>query len=301
MDNRMRVWGFGLAFVFCAATLALTQGNGQLIDAAKKGDVTAARAAIAGGANVGEKGDAGLSPLMWAALYGHTPVIEALLSSGAPVNDTDSEGATALAYARLGRQADAMRVLESRGGVLGKIEVPATSFDGALKTYMWTMSRRSDIFDYVNSRAKEEKATADAVLEANWSAPLDAPADFRGRWQFDQGASQYGRLPKPKTVNFTITQAANELVTDITVDGKQQVSTYTLDGAVSVNAMGTNARTLAKARWDGAKLVISSTLEFEQVERAALEEIWSLSADRSVLTVERHVTKPTESRLRQVI
>ncbi|MEO8482524.1 MAG: ankyrin repeat domain-containing protein [Acidobacteriota bacterium] len=281
------------------AVLAFAQGSGQLIEAAKKGDAGATKSAIVAGANVNEKGDAGLTPLMWAALHGHAPVIELLLSSGATINDNDSEGGTALAYARLAGHEDAIRILETRGGNLGKFQ--GDSFDSRLNLVMWTGSRRKDIFDYVTARTNERAAKVEAALQANWSAALDSPADFRGRWEFDAAQSDYGRAPKPKTVNFTITQAANEFVTDITLDGRRQVSTYKLDGAESVNVMASNARTLAKARWDGAKLVVSSTLEFDQIERAALEEVWSLSPDRSVLTIERHVTKPTESRLRQVM
>lgn len=71
----------------------------SLQDAAKAGDVEAARKLLAGGADVNGKDQKGITPLGVAVGFNKIPVIQLLLESGADVEQTDPKGNTALHYA----------------------------------------------------------------------------------------------------------------------------------------------------------------------------------------------------------
>lgn len=277
---------------------AQAQPAAVLEEAAKRGNVETANAALSKGADANARGEHGLTPLMWAALYGHTDVVEVLLAAGATANLADGGGGTALAYARLAGHAATAQAIELRGGT---VSFGTSEFDAALKSYMWTMSRPSSIFDYVNARAKERQAKEEAALQANWAASLIAPLDLRGRWTFDPKASDYGKLAKPKSVEYVILQTPNQLVRQAKIEGKTQDETYELDGSQAINDMGSSGRTLTTAVWEGATLILRSSLHWDGVERAAQEERWSLSVDGATLTIERVATKPVAVRVRQVM
>jgi len=76
----------------------MIQKDKLLIDACRSGQLASVEQLIAAGANVDTQDDAGKTPLMHAAWYGHTTTetITALLKAGANVNLCDEEGKTAL-------------------------------------------------------------------------------------------------------------------------------------------------------------------------------------------------------------
>ena len=285
------------SLVASAIALQAVPGAG-LEEAAKHGNVETAQAALSKGADANARGDQGLTPLMWAALNGHTDVVQVLLAAGATVNIVDGGGGTALAYARLAGHTETATAIELRGGT---VSFGTSEFDSALKSYMWTMSRPSTIFDYVNTRAKERQAKEEAALQANWTAVLTAPLDLRGRWTFDSKASDYGKLARPKAMEYVITQTSGQLVRQAKIDGKAQDETYSLDGSQAANDMGPSGRTLTSAAWEGSVLILRSSLQWDGVERASQEERWSLGADGGTLTIERVVAKPVTARIRQVM
>ncbi|MGH7613443.1 MAG: ankyrin repeat domain-containing protein [Gemmatimonadales bacterium] len=131
---RHRHWSCLALAILVGSPIALpAQGVALLVEAAKKGDVPRARAALQAGADANARGDAGLTPLMWASLYGHNATIEALLAAGARINDRDSENGTALGYAIAAQQIEAIHLLRSRGATF--------SLEG-FNRFTWVMSRR---------------------------------------------------------------------------------------------------------------------------------------------------------------
>lgn len=84
-----------------AQTAAPTPSGGvsPLLQAAIHGDADAVNAALAGGAEINTKDDAGRTALMAAACFGYPQVVKLLLDKNADVNARDSHGLTALMYA----------------------------------------------------------------------------------------------------------------------------------------------------------------------------------------------------------
>ncbi|HIF05402.1 MAG TPA: hypothetical protein EYQ64_00155, partial [Gemmatimonadetes bacterium] len=83
---RPRLWNarsmiaLGLSVALCAAALS---AEGQIIDAARSGDVDALRSLLAEGADANTTQGDGMTALHWAAERGHSAVAELLLSAGA--------------------------------------------------------------------------------------------------------------------------------------------------------------------------------------------------------------------------
>jgi len=269
----------------------------QLTDAVKAGNASDVRAALRAGANPDEKdllsSDQATTPLMIAALNGHLEIMKILLDAGATVNAEDKKGGRPIDYARAAKWNDAIQLLEQRGGESKLASDP-------LKAYLWLGTLPDYIYKAVESRAKADSAEPVAA-DRTRAIALSAPADFRGSWQFAAAESDYGNFPKPKSLVFVVTQTTGELQTDISNDGRRIVSLYRLDGTENTNPMGANGKTVTKARWNGAALVLSSTLVWEGVERAAQEEVWSLSPDGAVLTIDRRILKPADARIKQVM
>lgn len=91
----------------------------SLQDAAKAGDLEAAKRLLAEGANVNGKDAKGITPLGVAVGFNKVPIIKLLLESDADVEQTDPKGNTALHYAA-GKQ----RVLSSAEGFLISKMIP---------------------------------------------------------------------------------------------------------------------------------------------------------------------------------
>ena len=83
MKNVKSMVALGLVALLGAAALP---AGGQLIDAARNGDVAAAQTLLAGGADANTAQGDGMTALHWAAERGHAAVADLLLSAGATVD-----------------------------------------------------------------------------------------------------------------------------------------------------------------------------------------------------------------------
>ncbi|MBA3638938.1 MAG: hypothetical protein M3541_08495 [Acidobacteriota bacterium] len=120
--------------------------------------------------------------------------------------------------------------------------------------------------------------------------------DFSGSWAPEApaaapagggGGGRGGMMGGPMVVK----QTADTLTVETTRGEMKTVATYKLDGAESVNKMsmgrGENAtqiETKSTAKWDGAKLVISTTREGQNGPMTSAQT-WSLEG--GMLTIER--------------
>ncbi|OXA93376.1 ankyrin repeat domain-containing protein [Flavobacterium hercynium] len=77
-----------------------------------KGDVETVKKFIEYGANVNEKSEDGMSPLMTAARYNKVEIVKLLLASGARTTDKNEKGYTALKLAQLSNATEVIALLK---------------------------------------------------------------------------------------------------------------------------------------------------------------------------------------------
>lgn len=128
------------------------------------------------------------------------------------------------------------------------------------------------------------------VLTAMMAVPLAAAPNFSGNWVLNLAKSQYGQFPAPEVMTRKIQHHDPALSMTTYQKGTQgEVTTelkYTTDGKPAVN--GANE---GSAHWEGNKLVIETSREYQQTKLTQRDE-WTLSADGKTLTVATHVKLP---------
>src|SRR5689334_7780931 len=97
------------------AVAAFVQNAPTLSDAVLYGQAKAVQELIAAGADINEKDDTGMTPLMVAASQGHASIVQMLIKAGADVASLDKGGATALMRAASANRVDALNVLIAAG------------------------------------------------------------------------------------------------------------------------------------------------------------------------------------------
>ena len=88
-----------------------------IYDAVQKGDVEAAKQAIADGADVNAKGEEG-TPLHYSAGFGRKEIVELLITAGADVNAKNEWGGTPLDEAKY--EPETANLLRKHGGKTGE-------------------------------------------------------------------------------------------------------------------------------------------------------------------------------------
>ena len=126
-----------------------------------------------------------------------------------------------------------------------------------------------------------------AALVIPFTARAQSKPDFSGSWTMDAAASDPapagrgggggGRGGAGGGGPVVIKQTA----ADITIG----MTTYKLDGSETTITGGRGGDAKAKATWDGTKLVITTTRDF-QGTAITMKDVRSLSADGKIMTVE---------------
>jgi hypothetical protein len=121
-----------------------------------------------------------------------------------------------------------------------------------------------------------------------------AEPNLAGEWKLNLVKSDYGKFPTPISVTRKIDHAGSKLIFTTTQKGAQGEVTsklgYTTDGKESVNEVA-GGQSKGTAQWIGGMLVIESSREF-QGATLKQKEIWRLSSDGKVLTIDSHVSIP---------
>ena len=121
-----------------------------------------------------------------------------------------------------------------------------------------------------------------------------AAPNLSGVWQLNFVKSNYGKFPAPLSMTRKIAHNDPKLILATTQKGAQGEVTsnlaYTTDGKESVNKLA-GGESKGTAQWIGDKLMIESSREF-QGATLKQKEIWTLSADGKMLTIDSHVTIP---------
>ena len=148
------------------------------------------------------------------------------------------------------------------------------------------------------TRALVLAVVASVVLP--FTARAQSKPDFSGTWTLDTTRSDapLGRGGRGGrgggTGPATIVQDAGSLK----ITRGEQTLTYKLDGSESTNQVmgrGGAQEVKSKARWDGAKLVIETTRDFQGMS-ITTKETRSLSSDGKEMTVETAATTPQGER-----
>lgn len=130
-----------------------------------------------------------------------------------------------------------------------------------------------------------------ALLLALPAAPVlaQSPPDFSGTWALDLARSNFGQLPTPESRVDVIQHTEPRLVIKRTTvaNGTQSVVdiTYAVDGQPHQNTAG-GSPISSVLRWDGATLVVTSTVTTPQGDLEIVDRM-SLSADGRTLTQQR--------------
>jgi hypothetical protein len=124
------------------------------------------------------------------------------------------------------------------------------------------------------------------------AAQSQAAANFSGEWKLNLAKSDYGPVPQPEFMTRTIKHDDPSLQISSHQKGAQGEVTselkYTTDGKPVENAKPPSK---GSAKWDGDKLVVDSVRDFQGAD-LKFHEVWSLSADGKVMTINNHVSVP---------
>jgi len=131
-----------------------------------------------------------------------------------------------------------------------------------------------------------------------------ASPNFSGEWKLNVAKSSFGGMPAPESASRRIKHEGAMLGISIVQKGARgELASefhYTTDGKPSVNKVQ-GGESQGSAHWDGSKLIIESSREFQG---AVLKqrEVWALSGDSKTLTIDTHVSIPNgEFDVKQVL
>ena len=125
--------------------------------------------------------------------------------------------------------------------------------------------------------------------------PIRAAApNLAGEWKLNLAKSDYGKFPAPSSMTRKIAHNGAKLVFSTTQKGAQGEVTsnlvYTTDGKEVINQVS-GGESKGTAQWIGDKLMIDSSREL-QGATLKQKDIWTLSPDGKMLTVDSHVSIP---------
>jgi hypothetical protein len=134
-----------------------------------------------------------------------------------------------------------------------------------------------------------------ALPAATWA---QAKPDFSGSWTMDPaksdpaparggggGGGRGGGRGGGVAMQITIKQTPAQLTIDRSMGQATQTVVYKLDGSESTNAMG-QGESKSKATWDGSKLVVTTTLEFNG-NTVESKDVYSMDGGSLVLETTR--------------
>ena len=109
---------------------------------------------------------------------------------------------------------------------------------------------------------------ASLLLGGGWAPHAQKPPDFSGTWAGVSPAENAGN-------EQVITQTAAALTMGHDSSGGGHVITYKLDGSESRNEIAGSV-TIAKARWEGERLVIIESTTYTAGRKVERTLVWSL-------------------------
>jgi hypothetical protein len=116
--------------------------------------------------------------------------------------------------------------------------------------------------------------------------------DFGGRWRMVKDKSDFSGFKTPDVIVRNIEQhgVIMNVHTVQTLGQKTSIAdiSYSIDGAVTQNVVnGRNAE--SRTFWDGAVLVVKTTMTTSKGDPELIEDRWGLSDDKQTLTIASHI------------
>jgi hypothetical protein len=116
--------------------------------------------------------------------------------------------------------------------------------------------------------------------------------NFSGRWRMMKEKSDFAGLKPPDVITRSIDQRGviMNVHTVETMGQKTSIAdvSYSTDGAITQNVIsGRNAE--SRTFWDGPTLVVKTTMRTSKGDPELIEDRWSLSDDKQVLTIASHI------------
>jgi hypothetical protein len=125
-------------------------------------------------------------------------------------------------------------------------------------------------------------------------APAAVRPNFSGYWKMDPKKSDFGGMGGPVSAEYVIRHVGSKLVFDYTQDGRTSRVEIIPDADERVTESAGEIETLTRAYWSGPVLVIEARQRPRSPSTPAVKwtSRWSLSEDRQMLTIERHISTP---------
>jgi hypothetical protein len=147
-------------------------------------------------------------------------------------------------------------------------------------------------------------------------ANAQGKADFSGTWMLDKSQSDVSQLvglsedqERLRDASMTMVvdqQGSNLRVTRMvkaTGEERKEIHTYKTDGGETTNTGFRGETVVARAFWEGDKLVVLSTRRMKVLLKDVTVEsrgVWSLSPDGKTLTIAAQIYSPREQRVKAI-
>lgn len=132
--------------------------------------------------------------------------------------------------------------------------------------------------------------TAVAVAPAQ---QLPSRPNFTGIWNLDKEKSTFGGLPAPDTARYLIRQLGSKLEMQYEADNHTTRVDIIPDGEEHLLESLPDSENLARVYWSGSTLVFEGRIKPSSSSKAVPVKWvsrWTLSPDKHVLTIDRHMT-----------
>ena len=120
--------------------------------------------------------------------------------------------------------------------------------------------------------------------------------NFTGTWKADIARSNFGPMPPPQSLVRVVQHKEPAIEVKTTLGSPRGdrilVTKFTTDGAESVNSVPNQDDMRTTAAWDGSILRVTTRRMIRDVEHVQ-EDRWSLTENRTLLTIDSQVKSPT--------
>ena len=142
------------------------------------------------------------------------------------------------------------------------------------------------------------------IVTATALAQTPAKPNLTGTWNMDPEKSSFGGLEAPQSARYLIRHLGSKLEMQYEQDGHITRVDVTPDGEEHVLETGPDTENIARVYWSGAVLVFEGRIKPMASSNAPpvkWTSRWTLSPDKKVLTIDRHITSQQASADQKVV